>query len=377
MAPLLWWGCAPRSERTTVESAGSPVVQTAPAQRVGNAQVASVEHGQPQPMQSSPAEPDRNAAAAGAQPAEGAGRSASTRPAASAPAVAAALSEGTGAHTEPAQQSKTEASGTAAPAGAAPPNEATAPPTEPAQQAKTEAAGTAAPAGATDAAGGSEPATTIDQRVAAAQKRIARLEQQLALEVQRRRDVEGEMKRLLQETSAGPFERADDVVEKHLREELDRARKEVGQLRAALATERREHDEVERAYAALQAQVQAGAHAAPGGASSEEIEALKERQRRVLASIQQDLEASRQREAALRQSVEQLQGGGAASLSDAMITLRSQNSALQMRLEEEHQRNRDLTAKLHLAMRVTDLIFRMRQSAEPQAVAVAQPAAAR
>jgi hypothetical protein len=247
-----------------------------------------------------------------------------------------------------------------------------------ASAAPSAAAGTGAAAASTAAPGAAPlPPSPTDERLTAAQKRIARLEQQLNLEVQRRKDVEGEMKRLLQETSAGPFERADDVVEKHLREELDRARKEVTQLRATLATERREHAEIERAYAALQAQLQTAAPAAPAGPPNEEIEALKERQRRVLASIQQDLEASKQREADLRQSVEQLQGSGAASLSESMTNLRSENSALQMRLDEEHQRNRELIAKLQLATRVTDLIFRMRQNGATEAVAVALPAAAR
>jgi hypothetical protein len=38
--------------------------------------------------------------------------------------------------------------------------------------------------------------------------------------------LEAEMNRLLQETSAGPYEQATSVVEQHLREQLDRARRE-------------------------------------------------------------------------------------------------------------------------------------------------------
>jgi DNA repair exonuclease SbcCD ATPase subunit len=217
-------------------------------------------------------------------------------------------------------------------------------------------------------------APTADERLASAQKQIGRLEQQLAAEVKRRQEVEAEMKSLLQETSAGPFEHADNVVEKHLRQELDRAHKEISDLRTTLTSERRDRSELERRFAALQAQVQATAAAAHSAAPNEEVEALKERQRRVLASIQQDLEASKQREAELRQSLEAAQGPDGVSLADAVANLRSENSALQTRLDEEHRRNGDLSAKLQLATRVTDLIFKMQSaSAQPVAAAAAPP----
>jgi hypothetical protein len=357
IASLLWWGCSPQTSHGPSglrQNPPPPLAQTALLQGAQGVQrdTATASQNQTPPDQLQLVERPRELT-----PAHGLTAAPSSGPEPGSAALAAPhaapagqLSEPTGTRPLSDAQPKTDASAggpSAVPAAAGP---------------------SAAPASLTRSA--------TDQRLADAQKRIVRLEQQLSLEVQRRRDVEGEVKRLLQETSAGPFERADNVVEKHLREELDRARKEIGQLRATLATERREHEEIERAYAALQAQVQAS-DPARVGASSEEIEALRERQRRVLASIQQDLEASKQREAGLRQSVEQLQGGGAVSLSDAMSNLRSENSALQMRLDEEHQRNRDLAAKLQLATRVTDLIFRMRQGSDTQAVAVAQPAAAR
>jgi len=50
------------------------------------------------------------------------------------------------------------------------------------------------------------------------------------------------------------------------------------------------------------------------------------------------------------------------SLADAVSGLRTENSALQRRLDEEHRRNRDLQAKLQTATRVTDLIFKMQSS---------------
>lgn len=213
-----------------------------------------------------------------------------------------------------------------------------------------------------------------DPRLAVAQKRIATLERQLVMEVKRRQEVESEMTRLLAETSAGPYEQAQNVVEKHLREELGRARKEITQLRTTLVTERRERDDLERRFAALQAQVETAAKTAPaGGVSNEEVEALKERQRRVLASIQQDLAASRQHEAELRQALEESRGPNGVSVADDVSSLRAENSALQLRLDQEHQRNRDLATKMQLATRVTDLIYKMQSSGTESVAAVPIP----
>jgi hypothetical protein len=228
---------------------------------------------------------------------------------------------------------------------------------------------------ASGAATGAPIAGGTDPRLLDAQRRIAGLERQLAAEVRRREEVEAEMKRLLQETSAGPFEHADDVLAEHLREQLDRAKREIAGLRKTVNEERRARDNFERRYAALLAQVQAAASAPNQAPASEEIEALKERQRRVLASIQQDLEASKRREAALRETLQDsMPGDHGAGLADALSGLRAENSALQLRLDEEHRRNTDLTAKLQLATRVTDLIFRM-QAAGTQPVAAAVPLA--
>jgi chromosome segregation ATPase len=213
-------------------------------------------------------------------------------------------------------------------------------------------------------------ASDSDPRLVVAQRQIARLEGQLAAEIAQRKQVEAEMARLLEETSAGPFDRASGVVEKHLRQELEGARREIAELRTSLATERRERQEIERRYAALQVQLQAVAASARAG-GSEEIEALKERQRRVLASIQQDLHASRQRESELQAALSRGNGAGGVSLADEVASLRTENSALQLRLDQEHRQNRDLSAKLQLATRVTDLIFKMQNGAPQPATATA------
>ena len=211
------------------------------------------------------------------------------------------------------------------------------------------------PAAAAEAPGAGDDET----RLAEAQREIASLQARLDVEVQRRAEVESEMARLLQETSAGPFDRADDTVVKHLQQELNGARQEIATLRTTLATERRQRGDLERRYAALQARAQ---RTDAAGDDSEEISALKARQRRVLASIQQDLEGARQRERELRETLARQRGDDAVSLADAVSGLRTENSALQRRLDEEHRRNRDLQAKLQTATRVTDLIFKMQSS---------------
>ena len=200
--------------------------------------------------------------------------------------------------------------------------------------------------------------------LADAQRQIATLEARLDAEVRRRKDVEAEMTRLLEETSAGPYERTQGAAEQHLRQELDQARGEIVELRTTLATERRQRSELERRFAALQDRADESGRAPGGG---EEVEALKERQRRVMASIRQDLEASREREAELRATLERTQGSDGAALSGEVTGLRAENAALQRRLDEEHKRNQALAQKLKLAGRVTDLIFKMQSSGAVQA----------
>ena len=205
--------------------------------------------------------------------------------------------------------------------------------------------------------------------LADARHQITTLESRLETEVQRRKQVESEMARVLEETSAGPFEKSGNVVDKHLRDQLASAQQEIGELRTTLATERRERSDLTRRYAALQEQLERAGRST--GDDTEEVAALKERQRRVLASIQQDLAASQQRETELRTALEQ-QGNGGVSLADSVTGLRAENAALQNRLDDEHRQNRELASKLKLAGRVTDLIFKMQSNGTAGAATVSQ-----
>ena len=357
-ALLPWWGCAahPGTSRSTtapaapVVSGTGPVPSTHPPRRDLSESEARVRE-----LEQQLADRDRQITAV--RTAIDVAHGPPDAHAVSAPGPAPAPSQSP-AQSQPAAQPEPGSAPQQA-AGAAPQHDHAAEPPSAAEPPATAAAPSTEPSRAAEVQVGA----AAEQRLADAQKRIAKLQRQLVVEVKRRQEVEAEMTRLLQETSAGPFEHGDDVVEQHLRDELGRARKEISDLRGTLTGERRERDDLERRYAALQAQVQSTATAAARDpASSEEMEALKERQRRVLASIQQDLAASKQRESELRQAMEQSQGGDAVSVADAVTNLRSENSALQMRLDEEHRRNGDLSAKLQLATRVTDLIFKMQSS---------------
>jgi chromosome segregation ATPase len=223
-----------------------------------------------------------------------------------------------------------------------------------------------ASAGAPTGAAATAAAAT-DAQLAAAQRQISTLEARLDSEVQRRKQVESEMARLLEETSAGPYEKSGNVVDQHLREQLAGAQREITDLRTTLTSERRERSDLEKRFASLQTQLERSG-AATGGNDSEEIAALKERQRRVVASIQQDLLASQQREIELRASLEHSEGSEGVSLADSVTSLRAENAALQRRLDQEHQQNRELSSKLKLAGRVTDLIFKMQSSGAGDAV---------
>ena len=92
-----------------------------------------------------------------------------------------------------------------------------------------------------------------------------------------------------------------------------------------------------------------------------EVAELQADQRRLMAGIQQDLEASKRREEELRKTIAELQGSSGAGLTEKVRDLEVENLALQASLDSEHQRNVDLAAKLEVATRVADLIFKMRR----------------
>jgi chromosome segregation ATPase len=192
---------------------------------------------------------------------------------------------------------------------------------------------------------------------------VATLRQKLIDEREQRVRLERELERLQAqsaEMSSGPFERN----EGRTRKELSEAREQIEELKVALSTERRARQDLAERYEQLQVQFARlqNEQPAPSGPASDELAALEARQRRMLASIERDLLLSRQRESELRNALEASQGADAVPLAATISDLRAQNDALQTRLDDEHRHNRELSAKLNLAGRVTDLIFKMRNA---------------
>ncbi len=182
---------------------------------------------------------------------------------------------------------------------------------------------------------------------------IARLETELASERSRRVAAEDQLARMREETSSGPFDAATATA-------LEEARGEIEQLRQQLQRERGERDDLEQRYAELKVRLDQQP-AVVEAAVPVEVAELQEDQRRLMAAIQQDLEASRKREAELRSTIANLQGAEGGGLTDRVRDLETENLALQSTLDAEHQRNVDLAAKLEVATRVADLIFKMRR----------------
>jgi chromosome segregation ATPase len=216
--------------------------------------------------------------------------------------------------------------------------------------------------GASSAAGASTAAASV-----------ARLERQLESERAKRLAAEQALNRLREETSSGPYEQSAQPDANA--EALAAAQRQVEELNATLAGEREQRADLERRYEDLKAQMAAtgAAAAAPSGA---ELGELQEEQRRVMAAIQQDLEASRRREEDLRAQLVAAQGPDADALSDQVINLQAENEALQASLDDEHRSNKELATKLEVATRVADLIFKMRSEGQPLAADILKEAGA-
>jgi hypothetical protein len=161
---------------------------------------------------------------------------------------------------------------------------------------------------------------------------------------------------------------------------LQEAQTEIDRLKRDLATERRERDDLEKRFAALTVQLEQQAAAPPPSSDNPEMRALQEDQNRLMAAIQQDLEASKRREAELRATIATLQsaegqGSGDVALVDQVGDLEAENRALQASLDAEHERNVELAAKLEVATRVADLIFKMRSEGRVPSVEAVEEAA--
>lgn len=247
--------------------------------------------------------------------------------------------------------------------------------------------GLAPPAGVTgrDTAPAAEAAaaagTPADSAAQAAV--VANLQASLAQEQQRRQQVEMELSHLKEETSRPPYGGTDA--------ELTAARQEIVQLRTTLDNERAARQRLLGQFRALEqraaqqsaaqppaAQPPATDHvglSTPESAATAELQARLERlhaeQKARLESFNRALAASQQHAADLEQQLAAAQADKPAATNQAaapeLASIRTENATLRARLEEEHRRTADLTAKLKMATRVTDLIFKMQgQQAQPR-----------
>jgi predicted RNase H-like nuclease (RuvC/YqgF family) len=189
---------------------------------------------------------------------------------------------------------------------------------------------------------------------------VARLQDALAQEQQRREQVETELSRLKQETSSPPY------GENHAGEaELRAAKQQVTELRTALEQERAARERLAEDFRALQQRAEAesaGGHADVENAQlRQQLKQLEDEKQSVAESFNRSLAESQQRAAELEEQLtkaratEQADAGSDGKLAD----IRAENDALRARLDEEHRHTEELAGKLKVAMRVTDLIFKM------------------
>jgi DNA repair exonuclease SbcCD ATPase subunit len=201
----------------------------------------------------------------------------------------------------------------------------------------------------------------------AAHKQLAAARDELSAERHRREDVESQLARIKEETSTAPLTVG---ANEQLGESsaLQQARQEVDDLRSRLEAERSQREQLAVQLQGLQ-EKQATSQQAAGADLQLRLTELQARHDEIVASAQRDLTASREREASLQgelvgaQQELVLLRERASQVAVPVATLdqaRAENDTLRARVEEIERRNRDLNAKLRTAMRVADLIFKMR-----------------
>ena len=226
------------------------------------------------------------------------------------------------------------------------------------------AGSTAADAAATQEEKSREAAAAEQARQESEQQHaamIARLQEALAQEQERREHVETELSRLKQETSSPPY------GEDHAGEaELLSAKRQVTELRTALEQERAARERLAEDFRALQQRAEAesaGANADAENAGLQlRLKQLEDEKQSIAQSFTRSLAESQQRAAELEAQLANARARENADVgSDGNLTeIRAENAALRTRLDEEHRRTEELAGKLKVAMRVTDLIFKMR-----------------
>ena len=210
---------------------------------------------------------------------------------------------------------------------------------------------------------------------------VAAMKKDLEQERKRRMDLEQQLARLKSETASPAF--ADTSAQA----------REIGELRNALANEREAHKKLLNEVTALREKSkQVSLNEAPkGGGGTSESHALRtrlidleKRHQEVMTSMARTVAADRKREDELMAELAKAQEQAAAAQAGKVQTVAAtttdghpgaveqENVRLRSLLEEEKHRNARLAAKVKLAGRVTDLIFKM-QNQPAQEVAPAAP----
>jgi len=198
---------------------------------------------------------------------------------------------------------------------------------------------------------------------------VASLRTQLSHEQGRRQSAEDALARLKEETSVPPFGPTGNAAD------LAATQQEVVDLRKALADERAARARMANEFHALQQRAAEDAtHAQEPATDSAELRVrlqdLQAEKDQLVENFNRSLGESRKRAWELEQQLATARVAAAALPPDAgdgnVSAIREENTALRQRLDEEHQRTEELAAKLKLATRVTDLIFKM-QAQQAQA----------
>jgi len=185
---------------------------------------------------------------------------------------------------------------------------------------------------------------------------LTALRDELMAERAKRDELQMELDRLRTESSAGPFERGQDVA-------LQRAEEEIGALQSALRQEGRSRDELKRRYDKLRSQLESRGSEAVAVAENavlrEQISELKLAQQAEAERLKGELTASKKREEQLKAALESAQSGTSGVSLAGYEVLEAENVTLRIALEDEQERSKALESKLKVAMRVSDLLFRM------------------
>ncbi len=193
----------------------------------------------------------------------------------------------------------------------------------------------------------------------------ARLRAALADEQERRQAAETQLARLREETTSPPLPGAAP--------DAAALQEEVIALRQRLADERSAREALARQLAASGRQQEGRAHAtAEDEATPEElrarIRALEDERSAIVTSFTRNLAASDQRIAEL-----DAQLATADRTAANAPALQKDNAELRARLDEERRRTQELAAKLRVAERITDLIFKIQAQQNPRPGAPALP----